>query len=496
MDFLRPAYLDPAAVPEAIREKLPWVAEAYETGLTGPAPKPTSREDGVYCVCCALWDIDGQSRHYKPKPRLEKIQPRDSMAFHYNPAFANLRRMAGLSVTDHKEKKNQSTTSIPATNQASDAEKKQPESRHSTSETHQTSHHEPPNKPAAEGKCKQSTAEQPLKPRYLEPALNHDADTFDGNPVYVCHLLWLKVHQHFCRLCHLILKSLEGCPELDHPPWGDDTTVYVERFEFAVLYDNDKINEDAESRPKPGLPGFDASVMGILHRYQRLREARAEALPERLGYRFNVRLDNFKHAALTNTRRFGIQRLEEPPVKETATPPFSGLKGRLIGSEEERIRRWRGWSTLCLVQHRESCFPNFIRDDYPNLRLVDVRRRCIVSHLESRTYTALSYVWGTESKLVLKKANYIDLHTPGALADDREDIPKTIRDVLNLCQKVSAFLRGGGAESEINNLALVAWEYVWIDALCIVQDDPVDKQHHINRMDKVYSGAWQTIVVR
>jgi hypothetical protein len=70
---------------------------------------------------------------------------------------------------------------------------------------------------------------------------------------------------------------------------------------------------------------------------------------------------------------------------------------------------------------------------------------------------------------VLKKANSAELHTPGALADDREDIPKTIRDVLNLCQNVSDFLRGGKIQSDLDMLSLAGWEYVWIDALCIVQ---------------------------
>ncbi|CAO2656579.1 Nn.00g053820.m01.CDS01 [Neocucurbitaria sp. VM-36] len=291
----------------------------------------------------------------------------------------------------------------------------------------------------------------------------------------------------------MLLNTLVGCQELENPPWSDETAVYIDRFEFAVLYDDEKIREDAESRPKPGWPGFDASVMGMLHRHKRFREAKEEAVPERLSYRFCVRLGDMSNPSLAGDRRFCLQRLGER-IDYQRKLQFSGLQGRLIGAGGQRIERWLTWSRLCLERHRKTCFPDFLRDDYPGLRLVDVRRRCIVDHLESRTYTALSYVWGAKQNLVLTKANYAELHTPGALADSCDLISKTVRDVLNLCQHVSNYLRAGPLLSNWDTLSLVGWEYIWIDALCIVQDDPTDKQHHINRMDKLYAGAWQTIV--
>ena len=43
-------------------------------------------------------------------------------------------------------------------------------------------------------------------------------------------------------------------------------------------------------------------------------------------------------------------------------------------------------------------------------------------------------------KLVLKKENDEGLHRPGGLADDRDDIPQTIKNVLNLCEEMFAFI--------------------------------------------------------
>jgi hypothetical protein len=340
MDFIRPAYLNPAEVPESIRKKIPWMVEVYEEGLDWPAPKPTSREDGVYCVWCAMWDIDGQSRHYKPKPRSPKLQPHGPLDFRYDPGFTNFSRLlSSISISDHKEESIHTATTSLINNQASDIGVGKSETEYRLGDPHQASYHELPSKSAEKGTSKEDSSLPPRKPQYIEPALNHDSDPFDGNPVYVNDLALVKIHQHFCRLCHLLLNSLDGCPELVNPPWGDETMVYVDRFEFASLYDDDKIREDAESRPKPGWPGFDASPMGILHRHSRLREAKADALPERLSYRFCVRLDNLKHPSLSGNRRFGIQRLGELP-KDSSNPQFCGLQGRLVGSGEARMKRW------------------------------------------------------------------------------------------------------------------------------------------------------------
>jgi predicted metal-dependent phosphotriesterase family hydrolase len=54
-------------------------------------------------------------------------------------------------------------------------------------------------------------------------------------------------------------------------------------------------------------------------------------------------------------------------------------------------------------------------------------------------------------------------------------IPQTICDAMELVK-------------------LMGEQYLWVDALCIVQDDPIDVGRHIQRMDRVYKAAQFTII--
>ncbi|KAF2458540.1 heterokaryon incompatibility protein-domain-containing protein [Lineolata rhizophorae] len=65
--------------------------------------------------------------------------------------------------------------------------------------------------------------------------------------------------------------------------------------------------------------------------------------------------------------------------------------------------------------------------------------------------------------------------TRGALHSQDANIPRVVRDTMEL-------VRGLGEK------------YLWVDALCIVQDDNDDKANQISRMDAVYNNALITII--
>ncbi|OCK95276.1 HET-domain-containing protein, partial [Cenococcum geophilum 1.58] len=91
--------------------------------------------------------------------------------------------------------------------------------------------------------------------------------------------------------------------------------------------------------------------------------------------------------------------------------------------------------------------------------LIDVQREALVDAPRGAKYLALSYVWGSARQLKLKN----------------EEIPKTIRDAIYVCKALHE-------------------RYLWVDALCIIQDDEADKKAQISNMDLVYRNAYITIV--
>jgi hypothetical protein len=93
----------------------------------------------------------------------------------------------------------------------------------------------------------------------------------------------------------------------------------------------------------------------------------------------------------------------------------------------------------------------------------------LVEFTESRnygSYTALSYVWGTRPTLRLLRSNRSAFLENIAY----EDLPKTMQDAVRATCALGA-----------NNL--------WIDALCIVQDDDTDKEIELPHMNEYYQHA-------
>lgn len=107
-------------------------------------------------------------------------------------------------------------------------------------------------------------------------------------------------------------------------------------------------------------------------------------------------------------------------------------------------------------------------------RLIDVQRMCIVGGNSDCRYLALSYVWGGSKTLLNTKAIRVDLETEAGLTKKLEELPMTIRDAIDLVRELGE-------------------RHLWVDSLCIIQDDAEDKSNQIMGMDVVYSSAILTI---
>ena len=128
----------------------------------------------------------------------------------------------------------------------------------------------------------------------------------------------------------------------------------------------------------------------------------------------------------------------------------------------------------CLEEH-EKCWQKPDPDLPPGFRLVDIPRRCIVE-LNNVPFVALSYVWGTGNRSSSFTAM---LNTISGMKRDgglpKADMPQVIEDAMTACTQLGE-------------------KYLWVDRLCIVQDDPVDKLSQIEAMSDIYSTARLVLV--
>jgi hypothetical protein len=102
-------------------------------------------------------------------------------------------------------------------------------------------------------------------------------------------------------------------------------------------------------------------------------------------------------------------------------------------------------------------------------RILDItneRPRLFLSNGQVGTYAALSYCWGTKGNLTTTK----DTLDPFTTEIPAVKIPATLKDAIQIAKSLG-------------------YQYLWIDALCIIQDDELDWQRESGRMAQVYGNA-------
>jgi hypothetical protein len=109
------------------------------------------------------------------------------------------------------------------------------------------------------------------------------------------------------------------------------------------------------------------------------------------------------------------------------------------------------------------------------LLLIDIKRKCLVKAWASHKYAALSYVWGNVEMLQTTKANLAELQKKGALTRRQGEMARVVRDAMEVVHALGI-------------------RYLWVDTLCIVQDDDRKKHSQIARMNIIYTHARITLV--
>ncbi|KAF5617597.1 het-domain protein [Fusarium tjaetaba] len=144
-----------------------------------------------------------------------------------------------------------------------------------------------------------------------------------------------------------------------------------------------------------------------------------------------------------------------------------------------RVETIKDWLGTCLTVHGQCHVPEVLRParflalhtgaDNGDLRLVSTASLPQLEHIK---YTALSHCWGsstnhaarTTRENVHQKMTHISFHS----------LPKTFQDAITVTRAI-----GIG--------------FIWIDSLCIIQDDDHDWATEASKMADVYRGSHLTI---
>ncbi|RTE82267.1 hypothetical protein BHE90_003206 [Fusarium euwallaceae] len=161
------------------------------------------------------------------------------------------------------------------------------------------------------------------------------------------------------------------------------------------------------------------------------------------------------------------------PSKNISGMKFAEHPFHPIVNSEEAFRKRSCLLRECLASHDECPKPNHKN---PPSRLIDVGKESQTIRLVSTakmdipTWAALSYCWGGPQKMETRIQNVSIRHNGFLLSD----LPLTIRDAISVCRRL-------------------AISHIWIDSLCIIQDDHNDKIQELAKMPEIYQGALVTI---
>lgn len=189
------------------------------------------------------------------------------------------------------------------------------------------------------------------------------------------------------------------------------------------------------------------------------------------GLEWDIRLSYVFHGAHTSPSN---PQQTSPPNGGSLWPDELFGESRKIGSSCD-FDLFRKWLACCEEEHHH---------DEPDttgefiIRLIDVHERCLVEWggpiAKAPRFVALSYVWGRAPQpLLLTTNNIADMMEAGAF--DSQVLPRTIDDAIDL-------------------VARIGERYLWVDALCILQDSSEDKSIQIPQMYSIYSKATLTVV--
>lgn len=341
----------------------------------------------------------------------------------------------------------------------------------------------------------QSIAELLLSPS--QPIQGSKHDTMEENLCEACkrvdkdyflrdlprlHISWsvglVKSNSQSCTFCKLLLSSFDVDSDTSAAP-DDDWSIQGHWIMFGKYEISSSQSQRAYvfsswSQAISSVKTILSNDPGISSRRQ-LQESKCQRVYKLAVCLTNSRMGASKHDSVLF--RDSLQCILPITTGFEIDEKDRVLKCRAINLGKVDFKLIQGWIKRCEMGHKNCKRSTNNTKPMTNfsLRLIDVWRECLINAPKRAKYLALSYVWGSSTQLKLLKSNQGELYTKGSLSQENPKMSKTIQDAIYVCK-------------------VLGENYLWVDALCIMQDHDPDKQAQIGHMDKIYHNAWITIV--
>lgn len=257
--------------------------------------------------------------------------------------------------------------------------------------------------------------------------------------------------------------ALPGVPELCH----SDCPTHVPFFESLLSHTGMTASDE--------FPFFQLDLVYFIDQYRIISLTISQVGHSTQG--------TFEYGNTRNTRNIDMTQSEFLVEHHSSRKAPSDI-GRARRLQEyidlDLVNRWM---RRCDEAHGDSCRPrplDWRPGGFKLAWLIDVEQLCLVSAPENARYVALSYVWGNVPMLKTLETNLPNHRKPGAfkiVSDSAIHVPTTIRNAISLTSRLKGDIK-----------------YLWVDSLCIVQDDQHSLAEHIQHMALVYGAAVLTIV--
>ena len=155
--------------------------------------------------------------------------------------------------------------------------------------------------------------------------------------------------------------------------------------------------------------------------------------------------------------------------------------GRFVSMKID-IELCRSWVGYCEQEHGELCEEldaetgSTTAKTPQDLILIDVKRMCLRYAEHPVRYVALSYCWPKSQVFRLTQSILSEMLGADSIKRRMVELPLRIQDAIHITMDLGE-------------------TYLWVDAVCIIQDVEESKKFQILQMDRIYGAAFLTIVL-